>query len=124
MKINPQAYNKSVCLQELKKLQNTLPVVFDLIVALGGYESCITPILREMIVRAECPFSEQATLITCSTAVEAEEDELKTLCFFPMLPILRRRRNHESDSCKNTFICTKKHTGHQSLTPHFSVITV
>ena len=90
-------------------------MVFDLVVALGGYEKCITPVLREMVIRVEAPFSDQTTPAPIIYSEDA--DETKTLCFFPTLPVLRTRRIHESDSSKKISVCTKKHTGHQSLTP-------
>lgn len=99
----------------MKELQSTLPVLFNLMVALGGYEGCITPVLREMAARAESPFSNQ--IVPAALTVSEDSDELKSLCFFPTMPILRRRRSYESDSSKKIAVCTKRHTSHQSLTP-------
>lgn len=100
----------------MKKLQETLPVLFELVLLLGHYPLCVTPILKEMLGKATSPFSDQHEGLV-DTLSACTQDELKTLCFFPTLPAIRRRRSYESDSAKKTTICTKKHAGHPSLTP-------
>ena len=100
----------SISMQEMKCLQNSLPVVFDLI---GGCSSYIT---REMLKKAQAPFSDHVAQST--SLVTKTENEVKSLCFFPTLPVLHLRRRYESDCSKKTSVCTKKkHTGHPSLTP-------
>lgn len=112
-----QCHLKIHLLQEMKHLQNTLPVVFDLILSLGHYPTYVTPILKEMFLKAKAPFSVHPVPSNTVAVTTNTEDEVKTLSFFPILPILRKRRHYESDCSKKTSICTKKHTGHQSLTP-------
>ena len=46
-----------------------------------------------------------------------EEEELKSLCFFPSLPRVRIRRHYEADTERKATICTKKSYGHTSLSP-------
>lgn len=99
----------------MKNLQETLPVVFDLILSLGYYPPYITSILKEMLHKAKAPFSEHVVPLTAVTPIP--EDEMKSLCFFPNLPLLRKRRVYEADSSKTPSVCTKRHSGHQSLTP-------
>ena len=100
----------------MKDLQETLPVLFELILSLGHSPLFVTPVLKEMLDKTMSPFSKHEGLTDTITA-PTQEDEMKTLCFFPNLPVIRYRRSYESDSTKKTTICTKKHTGHPSLTP-------
>lgn len=99
---NFSMYQRLCIFQVMKELRNTLPVVFDLVVALGGYEDCITPILREMATRADSPFSTTPAAPDPIIYSVSESSELKSLSYFPTMPIVRRRRIYECDSAKNS----------------------
>ena len=104
----------------MKQLQETTPVLFDLIFVLGHYPSIITPILKEMIIKSQVPFSVVPSTdddINLSESGVLYDDEITNLCYFPTLPLIRRRRNYEADSSKRTIVCTKQNAGHPSLLP-------
>ena len=46
-----------------------------------------------------------------------EEEQLRSLCYFPSLPRVRIRRCFEADTDRKTVVCTKKSSGHPSLLP-------
>ena len=75
-------------LQRMKQLQETTPVLFDLIFVLGHYPSIITPILKEMIIKSQVPFSVVPCTdddINLSESGVLYDNEIKNLCYFPTL---------------------------------------
>lgn len=76
----------------------------------------MSPVLNEIMKKANLPFQECQHLASHMIHLP-EENELKSLWFFPMLPCVRIRRCYEADSDCKAPICTKKSTGHPLLTP-------
>ena len=76
----------------------------------------MSPILKEIIKKANLPF--EGSGHSASHLVNLpEENELKSLCFFPKLLRVRVRRCYDADSDRKGIICTKRSTGHPTLTP-------
>ena len=76
----------------------------------------MSPILKEIIKKANLPF--EGSGHSASHLVNLpEENELKSLCFFPKLLRVRVRRCYDADSDRKVVICTKRSTGHPTLTP-------
>ena len=92
----------------MKLLQETSPIIFETVSCPSYFpQKVMTPVLMEVIKKATLPFA-------CSGHSDSsllplpEEDELKSLCFFPTLPRIRMRRCYEADSNRKMPICTKK----------------
>ena len=101
----------------MKELQQTIPVLFELLSPPTYFpRKLMCPILNEIMKKATAPF--ESGLQSKSKVFQlSEEDELKSLCFFPSLPCVRPRRCYEADTDSKAVICTKKSTAHPSLTP-------
>lgn len=102
----------------MKVLQETIPVLFELFSPPVYFpRRVMCPILNEMIKKATSLFnSQECDWLSCKGFLP-EEDEIKSLCFFPSLPRIRIRRCYEADTDRKAVICTKKSTAHPSLTP-------
>ena len=92
-----------------------MPVIFELLSPPGSFPKRImAPIFGVLKNVALAPFKDAVPVDTGTTT--NKED---ILCFFPTLPRIRQRRHYEADIGKvsKVQLCTKKYTGHPSLTP-------
>ena len=108
----------------MKFLQTTIPVLFQLTRSLGYYPSLVVPIVKEMITKSQAPFGtipavdNSGTSRVGSLLESCGTKEVESLCFFPTLSIVRKRRKYKADAAKHPFkVCTKKNAGHPSLLP-------
>ena len=101
----------------MKTLQEEIPVLFNLIRALGYYpQTLLKPLLQEMMEKAKAPFVDVAVQGT-QTPLGNECSDKYSLSFFPNLPVVRSRGHYQADRKTSGQICNKKSSRHPSLLP-------
>ena len=96
----------------LQYLQHEVPVLFELLRTLKTFPKFFSPVLKEMVRKAQSPFqtSDSSTSISPS---DGPED----MSFFPNLTRIRSRGIYVADKDAKTKICTKRRIGHPTLLP-------
>ena len=104
-------------IQAMNQLQNYSPILFDLLLSVEKYpQELMSAILDRLIEKSLNPFNNDSEAGDSVLSVSNEE-QLRSLSYFPNLPQVRARRKYKADKCPKERICTKKGTGHPSLLP-------
>ena len=105
--------------ENMKCLQEEVPVLFELIQSLGYYpKDVLSPFLNELLNKANNPFSYhdmkgRSTMIQKSADVIDNND----LAYFSKLPKVRNRRHYKIDKSTSGPACKKRRSAHPSLLP-------
>jgi len=107
--------------ETLSYLQKQFPILFDLLLNLKSHsfehhtlKKMLSPILLEMVKRANAPFTSIPSRPDNHPEEGFEEDDVS---FLPHLPCLRKRGVYVADKNPGNKICTKKRLGHPTLLP-------
>lgn len=100
----------------LKVLQEEIPVVFELIRALGYFsKEILCPVLNELLKVANASFSSYGN--DGGHTQDPIQSSTSQLACFPVLPRIRSRGDYQSDKKASGPICTKRRSKHPSLLP-------
>lgn len=101
--------------QAMERLQNEVPVLFDLLQSLNYHPARIlSPVIDVLISKAMAPFSCDTPQSQPSTS----GDSTSALAFFPHLPVRRLHGRYTSErASENAPKCYKQSRGHPSLLP-------
>ena len=103
------------CLMAMQRLQQEVPVLFDLLSSISSLPSCLlSPVIESLIKLSKAPFENPSDY-----KVESQPDSADdVLSYFPDLPRVRPRNTYCADKkTKQEAVCTKNSSGHPSLLP-------
>ena len=101
------------CTMAMQRLQQEVPVLFDLISSISSLpSSLLSPVIETLIKISKAPF-ENPSDYECQNPT----DEI-ALSYFPNLPRVRSRNTYCADKkSKQEVVCTKNSSGHPTLLP-------
>ena len=99
-------------------LQEEFPLLFELFKSIDSLPyaalNSLYTILKKLLEKAYQPFQGCSSV---DTQLQADDDTVASISYFPCLPIIRARGTYKIDLNRKQAVCNKQSTGHPTLLP-------